>query len=657
MKKRSKKNKGNKLVRGSKKEDLIRFFAELMDNTPDVIYFKNKEGRIVLVNKAYAKGLGVTSEEVVGKTDFDFFSKTRAQVMQEDDLWVIKNKKPIIDKVERATRPDGEDNYVSTTKIPRFDKKGKVIGLIGITRDITRRRRLEQLEEDKKEMQRKINALEEVNRMKSEFISIVSHELRTPLAIINQVVMILLDELVGKLNEKQKAITIKAKKSIMRLSHMINKLLDISRMQRGALQLNYALVDLKSLLKDIGDSFQEIAYQKGINIKYDFCQKEVNVFCDPERIMQVVSNLFDNAIKFTEEKGKIKLELKSYRDQIKVGVFDTGIGIPKNKLSKIFEKFIQVSGLSRSNKEGVGLGLALVKDIIEKHRGKIWIKSNVGVGSKFYFSLPLVFKFQLINKGIIDIINNALAKDLFVSIIEVILIKSKRGISGQYLVEEDFFNNVKIEVEKITKTYQDKNKINVQVVGKNYKKRTISIISTGENKEKPIDFYKLLNRKLRAFLTKGKKDNVFINLGSMTCPKIEKDFAPEQLTSYFNLRKIFTGEETRRLKRYRYQASCDLVLFPDGRISGKTLDISKGGICFQSSKKIKKGDKIKAELEISGRKKRLVVSGEVTWLKKISKNGASNIKKYRIGIKFSKLSKKDKKIINQVIKQISKSNV
>ncbi|MFO8053327.1 MAG: ATP-binding protein [Candidatus Omnitrophota bacterium] len=655
MKNKEYRNKEKKLVQGSRKEDLIRLFTELMDNATDVIYFKDREGKIVLVNKAYARGLGITPDEVIGKTDFDIFPKKRAKIMQKDDSWVIENKKPIIDKIERATRPDGEDNYVSTTKIPRFDEKGKVIGLIGITRDITRRRRLEQLEEDKKEMQKKINALKEINKMKLEFISIVSHELRTPLAIINQVVMILLDELVGKLNERQKNITVKAKNSINRLSHMINKLLDVSRMERGVLQLNYALVNLKSLLEDIGDSFQEIAGKQGINIEYDFCQQEVNLFCDPERITQIVSNLVDNAIKFTEEKGKIKIELKHFKDQVRVGVLDTGFGIPKNKLDKIFGKFTQISGLSRSNKEGVGLGLALVKDIVDKHKGKVWAESRVGVGSKFYFILPLVYRFQLTNNEIINTINNALAKDLFVYLIEVILIKSKRGVSGKDFVKKDFFVKVKNKIEEVVKSCKSKDKVEIEIAGADYKKRTISIISAGKNKEKLISFCKTLNKRLKEFLTKGKKDNVFINLGSMDYPQEKCGIDSKQLTSYFNLRKIFTGVETRRLKRYRYQAICNIVLPSDGKLPGQTIDISKGGICFQSSKKIKKRDKIKAELEVPQRKKGVIVEGRVAWVEKIRERVEKEGAIYKVGIEFSQLGKKEKDTINQAIKQVSKN--
>ncbi|MCF7871187.1 MAG: PAS domain-containing protein [Candidatus Omnitrophica bacterium] len=654
MAKNEYKKQRKKLVKGAKTEDLVRLFTELMDNIPDVIYFKDKKGKIVLVNRAYAKGLGTTPDKVVGKTDFDIFPKSRAKLMQKDDLWVIKNKKPIIDKVERATRPDGQDNYSSTTKIPRFDEKGSVIGLIGITRDITRRRRLEQLEEDKHQMQRKIRSLKEINQLKSEFISIVSHELRTPLAIINQVVMVLLDELTGPLNEKQKDVIAKAKNNVNRLSNMVNKLLDVSRMQRGVLELHYGLINLKSLLKDFGDSFQEFAKKKGITIKYDFCSDDINLFCDPERLSQIVSNLIDNAVKFTEEKSTITIELRKMAAKVRIGVIDQGIGIAKNKINKIFDKFSQVSGLTRSNKEGVGLGLSLVKDLVKKHNGKIWVESKLGVGSKFYFTLPLLYKFQLTNSEMIGIINNALAKGLFVYLIEVIIIKSKKGISGRYIVKKDFFDKIKKIVNETVREYKKTNKINIKVVGDDYKKRTISIASIEKNSKESTMFSNLLKEKIKKVLSENATKDIFINLGTLHYPDKSKQIIPKQLASSFNIQKIFTGKEVRRFRRFCYHATLKFNLSIKGGGTGDTIDISRGGLCFKSNQKLQKGDKLEVELMVPNRKKELKLVGKVAWVVQAEENNKGFVRNYKIGIEFFKLSQSQRKVIIKAIKDIAK---
>ncbi len=147
------KNKQKKISQmQAKHEDIAykyKLLVYLMDNIPDAIYFKDKRGKLVLVNQTHAKGLGMKPEDAIGKTDFDLFPKNTAERMVKDDKYVIKTGKPMIDKIERATRPDGVDNYVSTTKIPMHDEKGNVIGLAGITRDITRRMQFEHLEKEK----------------------------------------------------------------------------------------------------------------------------------------------------------------------------------------------------------------------------------------------------------------------------------------------------------------------------------------------------------------------------------------------------------------------------------------------------------------------------------------------------------------------------
>ncbi len=145
-------------------------FQELMDRIPDVVYFKDKSGKLIWVNRAHADGLGLEPKDVIGRTDFDFFPKKTAEKMVQDDALVFNTGKPVLDKVERATKGD---NYVSTTKIPRFDEKGRVIGLMGITRDITRRIQFENLSKEKDQIEKKLKTLEELNQMKSEFVSVV----------------------------------------------------------------------------------------------------------------------------------------------------------------------------------------------------------------------------------------------------------------------------------------------------------------------------------------------------------------------------------------------------------------------------------------------------------------------------------------------------
>ena len=183
-----------------------RLFKDFFDQIPDVIYFKDREGRLTFVNRAHARGLGLEPEEVIGRTDYDFFPRDRADRMAKDDREVMTGGKSVIDKVERATRPDGEDNFVSTTKIPRTDSNGRIVGLVGITRDITRRARLERKREERFLLEKKLELMEDFNKLKMEFISTVSHELMTPLAIVKELVLLVFDETCGPVNPKQREV-------------------------------------------------------------------------------------------------------------------------------------------------------------------------------------------------------------------------------------------------------------------------------------------------------------------------------------------------------------------------------------------------------------------------------------------------------------------
>ena len=255
MKSKSK-SKKNTSVRPIDSREFLRQYQMLksfVDNIPDVIYFKDTKGRLVFVNQAHAQGLGLNPQQVIGKTDYDIFSSARAERMAKDDQYVIKTGKPIIDKIERATRADRVDNYVSTTKIPWRDEKGKIIGLMGVTRDVTKRMRFEHLKEEKFQVQKKLEVLEDLNKTKSEFVSLVSHELRTPLAIISQLLSLIFDETAGPITDQQREILVRTKNNLDRLKSIIDKLLDISLVERRRLKLRYSLVNINDLLQESED--------------------------------------------------------------------------------------------------------------------------------------------------------------------------------------------------------------------------------------------------------------------------------------------------------------------------------------------------------------------------------------------------------------------
>jgi PAS domain S-box-containing protein len=237
---------------------LLEYF---MDHVPDVIYFKDKKCRFILVNQAHANSIGLKPEEIIGKTDFDIFPRERAKRMFKDDLHVLNTRKPIIDKIERATRPDGVDNYVSTTKIPVYDEKGRVIGLLGITRDITRRVQIENIRKENESITRKLHELKESEKIKPQVVSIVSHELKTPLSIARESVKMVFEGRLGIVNHEQKKCLTMAMNNMDRIKKITGDLLDLSRIENKTLVLKYSLVDLKGMIKDLLPFFNKLALE------------------------------------------------------------------------------------------------------------------------------------------------------------------------------------------------------------------------------------------------------------------------------------------------------------------------------------------------------------------------------------------------------------
>jgi len=253
----------------------------------------------------------------------------------------------------------------------------------------------ENLQKSETERKRMLEELEKKNRellkldtLKSEFVSVVSHELRTPLSIIKEGVSLVLDRVTGEINPTQSKILTTSKDNIDRLSRIINSLLDISKIESGKVELKKKAVDLRVLIKNVVSSFEAGAHEKGLELKVSLPQEgELNLYIDEDRIIQVFTNLIGNSLKFTE-KGYIGISLVDKGNEIEFTVSDTGIGISAEDLPKVFRKFMQFGRVAGNGEKGTGLGLSIAKGLIELHKGRIWVKSEPGKGSKFIFTLP-----------------------------------------------------------------------------------------------------------------------------------------------------------------------------------------------------------------------------------------------------------------------------
>lgn len=624
-----------------------------MDHIPDVIYFKDRKGKLVMVNRSHAKGLNLTPEQVAGKTDFDLFPKKRAERMIKDDLKVMKTGKPIIDKVERATRPDGVDNYVSTTKIPRFDSKGNVIGLMGITRDITHRMQFENLKEKRMHIEKKLEALKELNQIKSEFISTVSHELRTPLAIVKQLIELVFDETIGPLDDKQKEVLAKARNNIDRLKNIIDELLDISRIEGKRLRLHYSVVNLSDLIQESEEFFKRLAAERSIELRYHLPKKEINIFIDAERIVQVISNLIGNAIKFTEENGKIDVEVKIIDDKVRVGIIDTGIGIAKDDLPRLFGKFVQVSRSASDEKKGVGLGLSITKELVERHGGEIWAESSLGVGSKFYFTLPLYYTAKIfkawLEKSVRDKISRLLHKGIPVYLINLVIVNYDEFKKTLTIKGEKLFEDLQIIIDSVFKEVFDPQNEKPLTVLFDMRKGRCSIILSETTDKKVAEFCERLKSKSKDYFSKNKIDEVFIALGIFSCASKEGVTADEVLNSV-NIKEIYIGAELRRYKRIQYQASIDIV-FPDHRVGAfQTFDISEKGVCFLSPELLKTDMKVGVRLGLLKKNGLIVTAAQVAWVKEAGGLAEDNGVKYLIGLEFFDLKSQDKKNLHEELR-------
>ena len=239
-------------------------------------------------------------------------------------------------------------------------------------------------------MTKELAKLQVLNQMKSEFISTVSHELRTPLTAIKGSVSLVAEERTGKINDLQREMLTLVKRNTDRLARMIDDLLEISRAEAGKpMRIAITKISISMLLSDILKLFAQQAAQSELNLNSNIPDNIPDIEADPARLQQVIINLIGNAIKFTPTGGSITVTVQEYDDSVTVSVKDTGIGIPKEELQKVFDTYHQVV---RPNQEahikGFGLGLAISKRIVDAHQGKIWVESDTGQGSDFIFRIP-----------------------------------------------------------------------------------------------------------------------------------------------------------------------------------------------------------------------------------------------------------------------------
>ena len=370
-----------------KKEEAIKreriLLRTLIDNLPDTIYIKDIEGRKVIANPADLKILGYDSEsEVTGKTDLDMFDTETGRRGYNDDMAILREHKSMINREENFIDSDGSERWLYTTKMPLRNESDEVIGLIGIGRDITDRR--------KSEVQLALQAeeLKELNATKDKFFSIIAHDMRSPFnAFLGLTKMLEEDHQIMTQEEITEFIHMMGV-SADNLYRLLENLLEWSQLQRGLIVAAPELLQLKPRVEESIDLAKESARKKGVVINLSIADDLV-VYADTKMFDGIMRNLSSNAIKFTPPGGTVMISARAAADNfVEVSVNDSGIGMNREMLENLFKIDINTSRAGTDGEPSSGLGLILCKEFAERNHGKLWVESKEDKGSTFYFTLP-----------------------------------------------------------------------------------------------------------------------------------------------------------------------------------------------------------------------------------------------------------------------------
>jgi len=356
-------------------------YSTLFDTSPDSVTLVDSYGVIIACNESTEKLTGYPKKELIG-TSFEQLSLVESRDIPRTRGIIEKVFKgePIEPYELKIRRKDGSERWIYVITSP-FMQDNVVAGIQIIGHDITERKRAMEL------CQLQIEELKKIDRMKDEFLSITSHELKTPLVPIQGYLDLLAEGKFGELSEKQRNVIGKIRGKETQLKRLVNDLLDLAKLQGGKMVFNVEDVDVNEIVGETVSEMQFLAKENDVEIEIAKKTHLPLAQGDKIRISQVLSNLIENAIKFSPKGEKVVLQAGKKKDKIEISITDSGIGIPEEDLKKIFNEFYQVDSSTSRTYPGTGLGLAICKKIIELHGGRIWAKSEVGGGSTFYFTL------------------------------------------------------------------------------------------------------------------------------------------------------------------------------------------------------------------------------------------------------------------------------
>jgi len=334
----------------------------IIENLTDGVILLNKKKQIEIINSPATELFNIGKKEAIGKCFVDLL----------DIENIPEIKKILIDKDrikniyrEEVTTLDGLHLEITSVLLKdEIEEKGFLI----IIHDVTKEKLIE--------------------KMKTEFVSVAAHQLRTPLSTIKWTIRMILDGDVGEVSEEQRELLEQTYISNERMIRLINDLLDVSRIEEGRLLYNQEDTQIEDVLDSVIEASQEMLRNK--NMVLEVNKKETpKVKIDKEKIGVVIQNLLENAIKYTEQGGKIKITLDNDEKNVIFKIEDSGVGIPKSQQDRIFTKFFRAENVTRMETDGTGLGLYTTKNIVQAHKGQIWFESEENKGTTFYFTIPI----------------------------------------------------------------------------------------------------------------------------------------------------------------------------------------------------------------------------------------------------------------------------
>ncbi len=352
--------------------------------TEEGIVIFDRGGSIVGFNAASTKLTGYQGSDALGRPFHDVIRTVSAEGMDMTAMspihQVLGDGKVVAKSQQLIETRAGEQLWTEVSYSPIFDNSGTITSGLAIIRNIQKDR--------------------EVEEIKSDFISIVSHELRTPLSAIKGFLSMILNKDFGELNEKQAHFLSRVYQSNQRMVDLVEDLLDVSHIESGKINLSPNPLQMEGVINEVVSELAAKGFEKQILLKVNRKQKLPLVLADETRLRQILINLIDNAIKYSFPQTEVVVDFKVQGDELVISVSDNGIGITPGQVEKIFQKFGRVYNPLSVQAGGTGLGLYIVKRLVESHGGRIWVTGREGKGSKFSFTLPIAQQLPLLGEGV-----------------------------------------------------------------------------------------------------------------------------------------------------------------------------------------------------------------------------------------------------------------